>query len=376
MAIAINHKGLEDLNKFCEEKYPHLRIKEYYNEEKGNQKRKYVLVTDGTQEKWIMWSNFMKRGCKFTKPSRVWNIETMSEYIKENNEEDILLLETWTEMDKKWKTSRRFAVVTNGKVTKTIDWNHTVSNLKGKIYMYGQLKYKDDVINKMIEEKLSDCTIHDIFEKEGQTRKGNRLERLYVKYTYKKREMENTLKWVLSRNFENNYNEDTLKERYKSIDYDRFEVLRIYSKRKSGKYRTLVDFKDTKYNEVLIGMDTSNLPETTLSGTTLSVGELRIKEWLVENNINHETQKTFHDLKYVSNLKLDFYLPDYNMAIEYDGILHFIAYESRGGEEQLKENKIRDKVKDDYCKENNIRLLRIPYYEYKNIANILSQEIV
>jgi len=33
--------------------------------------------------------------------------------------------------------------------------------------------------------------------------------------------------------------------------------------------------------------------------------------------------------------------------------------------------KYRDKKKNEYCKNNNIRLLRIPYYEFKNIENIL-----
>jgi hypothetical protein len=36
---------------------------------------------------------------------------------------------------------------------------------------------------------------------------------------------------------------------------------------------------------------------------------------------------------------------------------------------------IKDKIKSDFCKNNGIKLLRIPYYEYKNIHKILENEI-
>jgi len=69
LKLAPNHKDLEQLRIECKEKFPELDILEYKNEQEGVQKRKYVLVTNGEQEKWIMWSNLLKRGCKFSKPS-------------------------------------------------------------------------------------------------------------------------------------------------------------------------------------------------------------------------------------------------------------------------------------------------------------------
>ena len=44
-------------------------------------------------------------------------------------------------------------------------------------------------------------------------------------------------------------------------------------------------------------------------------------------------------------------------------------------EEQFKGQKIRDEIKNKYCKQNNINLLRIPYWEFDNIENIICQEI-
>lgn len=57
-------------------------------------------------------------------------------------------------------------------------------------------------------------------------------------------------------------------------------------------------------------------------------------------------------------LFFDFYLPDYNVAIEYDGIYH---YEPIHGERLLTKRKERDQIKTLYCRAKGIKLLRIPY---------------
>jgi hypothetical protein len=41
----------------------------------------------------------------------------------------------------------------------------------------------------------------------------------------------------------------------------------------------------------------------------------------------------------------------------------------------LDETRRRDKIKDDYAKQKNIKLLRIPYFEFQNISEILEKEI-
>lgn len=68
---------------------------------------------------------------------------------------------------------------------------------------------------------------------------------------------------------------------------------------------------------------------------------------------------------------LDFYLPDYNIAIEYNGRQHYEVNEHFGGEEGFEKTQERDKRKADYCKKNNIKLITIPYTDKKKIDKIL-----
>lgn len=106
-----------------------------------------------------------------------------------------------------------------------------------------------------------------------------------------------------------------------------------------------------------------------------SSGENRVKLILIKNNINYIEQYRFDDCKFKRKLSFDFYLPDYNCCIEYDGKQHYFIRKHFGGYESFIDTKIRDTVKNIYCENNNIKLIRIPYWEFKNIENILDQEL-
>ena len=99
-----------------------------------------------------------------------------------------------------------------------------------------------------------------------------------------------------------------------------------------------------------------------------SKGELRIKNFLENENIKFIHQKRFYheDSSYQI---FDFLLPDFNLAIEYNGEQHYkeTSFFSRN----LTEQKQSDKKKELYCKKNNIELLVIPYWEYNKIEKIL-----
>lgn len=110
-----------------------------------------------------------------------------------------------------------------------------------------------------------------------------------------------------------------------------------------------------------------------------SKGEKKINIFLKKNNINFEKQKIFYDCinpKTGKNLKFDFYIQKYNLLIEYDGEYHFSPWRLYSSKENAVENfeklKIRDNIKNEYCKKNDILLLRIPYTEFKNIENIIT----
>ena len=68
---------------------------------------------------------------------------------------------------------------------------------------------------------------------------------------------------------------------------------------------------------------------------------------------------------------LPFYLPKYNMLIEYQGKQHECAVEFFGGEEKFKIQQEHDKRKREYAKLNNFILLEIWYYDFDNIEEIL-----
>lgn len=107
---------------------------------------------------------------------------------------------------------------------------------------------------------------------------------------------------------------------------------------------------------------------TVSCGCETSKGEQKIHSLLQKMNILFITQKTFPKCvndKTNRKLKFDFYLPDYNICIEYDGKQHF--EETSMCEDTLEERKNRDKIKNKFCKENNIGLIRIPYWDFNKI---------
>ena len=84
--------------------------------------------------------------------------------------------------------------------------------------------------------------------------------------------------------------------------------------------------------------------------------ELLVRKELDENNINYEQQKQFN---WLGKQKLDFYLPDYNIAIECQGRQHFIEIPHFDGKNGLKTRIIRDVTKNNLCNENSIKLFYI-----------------
>lgn len=93
----------------------------------------------------------------------------------------------------------------------------------------------------------------------------------------------------------------------------------------------------------------------------ISYGETIIKQILIINHIVFEQQKTFENCINILPLYFDFYLPDYNTCIEYDGQQHFEPIELFGGLEYFKHQQENDNIKNLYCKTNHINLIRIPY---------------
>lgn len=94
-----------------------------------------------------------------------------------------------------------------------------------------------------------------------------------------------------------------------------------------------------------------------------SLGEKRISKILDDNGIVYEKYKKFNGCKYKNQLNYDFYLTDYNICIENDGVQHYEPVEYFGGVDSYNVTVIRDNIKTKYCIDNNIQLLRIRYDE-------------
>jgi hypothetical protein len=103
-----------------------------------------------------------------------------------------------------------------------------------------------------------------------------------------------------------------------------------------------------------------------------SDGEQRIRYYLKSHNYNFKGQYKIEDCKNVRSLPFDFAVFDDNnqlqFIIEFDGVQHI---KPKFGDEIFKRTIEHDKIKNLYCKQNNISILRIPYVKLKYIESIL-----
>ena len=121
--------------------------------------------------------------------------------------------------------------------------------------------------------------------------------------------------------------------------------------------------------EILVYGASLRSGNTKSCGCVLSVTEMIIDKFLTEHDIEFTRQKTFIGCRDSALLRFDFYIPSMNLAIEYDGEMHYM--ETTVGND-LEGQQRRDAIKTKYCEENEILLLRIPYWEKDNIESILT----
>lgn len=95
----------------------------------------------------------------------------------------------------------------------------------------------------------------------------------------------------------------------------------------------------------------------------VSQGELKISQILKTHQIKFSTQQTFNSCLYKDATypcRFDFYIEN-QYLIEFDGQQHYFPIELFGGEKQFQIQQDRDTYKNQWCKDNNIPLIRIPY---------------
>lgn len=114
----------------------------------------------------------------------------------------------------------------------------------------------------------------------------------------------------------------------------------------------------------------------------ISENEFKVEKFLKNNNIDYIKEYKFKDCIYKKEMPFDFYLNKYNICIEVQGEQHYkpVGFGNIKFKKSI-ENFIlqrkRDKIKENYCKENNISLLKISYIDIQNgnYKNIISYKL-
>ena len=139
-----------------------------------------------------------------------------------------------------------------------------------------------------------------------------------------------------------------------------------------------------KYRCKQCGLIHKALPYNLLHGygcpiCNISKGENKCLTFFINHKINYISQYKYEDLLGIGGgqLKFDFAIVDNCLKVlglvEYDGIFH---YEKQYDGDRFEVIQIHDKRKNEYCKEHNIPLLRIPYWEYDNVDKLLDEFVI
>lgn len=176
----------------------------------------------------------------------------------------------------------------------------------------------------------------------------------------------------------NDYERDKSKiENYKGLGYKYTQTKAQYmSAPRKGSSRLFV-IEHPLLSEVWVTTLENFLKcaSTYLNRVGTSYGELIIHSLLNSNNINFTPQ---YSVRIKGNThRFDFYLPDFNLFIEYDGRQHYESVDYFGGRNAFEERKIRDAEKSNYVSSVNASLLRIPYTvdTEGGILEVLSKEL-
>jgi len=206
-------------------------------------------------------------------------------------------------------------------------------NIHGNKYDYSLVEYVNNKINVKIV-----CSEHGIFEQPpGRHLIGSGCIKCSGRYSYTSKEF--IEKSQLIHDYKYNY--------------------------------SLVDYKKSNIKVKIIcpdhGVFKQN-PGTHLYGVGCPIcceskGEKQVAQYLSTEGFIFEREKTFQNCKNERVLSFDFYLIGKNILIEYDGIQHFEPLKHYGGKEYLLYIQKNDEIKNKYCNENNIKLIRIRYDE-------------
>ena len=162
---------------------------------------------------------------------------------------------------------------------------------------------------------------------------------------------------------------------FKDLTGKRFGKLVVLDR--NFEYQNVKDSKQTYWNclcdcgsKTVVTGGKLVFGHTQSCGCVKSFGELKVKELLTKAGFDYFSNYTFKDAlrtdgnKY-SRFKFDFTIFEHNNVkyiIEFDGLQHFYCEDRNWAtQENFKDTQIRDRLKDKYCFDRNIPIIRIPY---------------
>lgn len=145
---------------------------------------------------------------------------------------------------------------------------------------------------------------------------------------------------------------------FKEVHGEKYDYSNSQIFQKNGK--TFINIKCPRHGEYVQRVD-QHLSGKGCPACRKSKGENYTEQVLIKNGIQFETEKSFEGLVGYNEglLRFDFFLPELNAAIEYNGKQHYSSDEFFGGEEKLKEQQFNDHQKEIWCKEHGINLVVI-----------------
>lgn len=167
------------------------------------------------------------------------------------------------------------------------------------------------------------------------------------------------------------WNTEHLKSEFNRIHLNRYDYSNVIFSGISNKVEIICKEHGIFHQNIHKHLNGQGCPECSFN----SKGEEYIKEHLEEMKIKYIRQHGFDSCRYINKLNFDFYLPEYNTCIEFDGVQHFKPVKDFGGIKEYEKIKKRDECKNKWCVENNVNLIRIKYDQIKNIREIIENKL-
>ena len=223
--------------------------------------------------------------------------------------------------------------------------------INGDKYDYSLVEYKNSITKVKII-----CPIHGIFEQ------------IPANHIFKKSGCPKCIG-------KNSTIEDFIKQASK-IYGDKYDYSLVDYKNKQIKVKIICPihgmFETIPHNF----LSNHSCPKCGLENKTKSIGEQKIKDFLKDKKILFEEQKEFENLKDKKMLSYDFYIPSKKILIEYNGKQHYEFHKLfHKNYHDFLIQKHHDWLKRKFAKNNEYKLLTIPYWDCKIIEEILNKEL-